>query len=98
MTAKETTNTSAEQADDTALEQVNESETTKVKVVFTNIKYFNEDSNTVGELKIIGKKTMIEAKKLVKDLEGKNVLISKDNIKEEFSVNTVALYALKDSE
>lgn len=82
---------------DEALVQAGDNETTKVKVSFTNIKYFNEESETVSETKIIGKQTMIQAKKLVKELEGKNVLISKDNVKEEFHVNTVALYALKES-
>lgn len=82
---------------DEALVQAGDNETTKVKVSFTNIKYFNEESETVSETKIIGKQTMIQAKKLVKGLEGKNVLISKDNVKEEFHVNTVALYALKES-
>lgn len=80
-----------------ALAQAGDNETTKVKVSFTNIKYFNEESETVSETKIIGKQTMIQAKKLVKEFEGKNVLISKDNVKEEFHVNTVALYALKES-
>ena len=70
---------------------------TQVKVVFTNIKFFNEDENTVGEMKIIGKKTMLDAKKLVKELEGKNILISKDILKEEFSVDTESLYSLKKS-
>lgn len=80
-----------------ALAQAGDNETTKVKVSFTIIKYFNEESETVSETKIIGKQTMIQAKKLVKGLEGKNVLISKDNVKEEFHVNTVALYALKEA-
>lgn len=80
-----------------AVEQEKETDTTKVKVTFTNIKYFNEEKETVSEMKIIGKLTMIAAKKMVKELEGKNVLISKDNVKEEFYVNTVALYALKES-
>lgn len=82
---------------DEALVQAGDNETTKVKVSFTNIKYFNEESETVSETKIIGKQTMIQAKKLVKELEGKNILISKDNVKEEFHVNTVALYALKEA-
>lgn len=82
---------------DESLAQAGDNETTKVKVSFTNIKYFNEESETVSETKIIGKQTMIQAKKLVKEFEGKNVLISKDNVKEEFHVNTVALYALKES-
>jgi|AntDeeMinimDraft_6_1070357.scaffolds.fasta_scaffold03573_2 hypothetical protein len=73
-------------------------ETTKVKVSFTNIKYFNEDKNEVGEMKIIGKQTMIKAKKMVKELEGKNVLISKENVNEQFHVNTIALYSLKETE
>lgn len=82
---------------DSQIEQENETDTTKVKVGFTNIKYFNEEKETVSEMKIIGKKTMVECKKLVKELEGKNVLISKDNVKEEFYVNTVALYSLKET-
>lgn len=93
--ANETVNDQVEV--DEALEQAGDNETTKVKVTFTNIKYFNEEKETVSEMKIIGKLTMIAAKKMVKELEGKNVLISKDNVKEEFYVNTVALYALKES-
>lgn len=78
--------------------QQQETDTTKVKVRFTKVKYFNEDANEVKDVTIIGKLSMPECKKYLKEnVEGKNVLISKENVNEEFHVNTVALYALKET-
>lgn len=72
------------------------SDTTKVKVRFTGIKYFNEEIGEVREDTVMGKLTMMECKKFLKEnVADKTVFISKEPIIETIKVNTTDLYALK---
>lgn len=82
---------------DSKAEEVREVEgdTTKVKVRFTIIKFFNEDANEINDLRLIGKMSAVECKKHIKSLNSDNVYITKSNDFEEFEVNTVDLYQLK---
>lgn len=75
--------------------QPTETDTTKVKVRFTVIKFFNEDKNQIEDLRLIGKMSAVECKKHVKGLNSANVYITKSNDDEELEVNTVELYQLK---
>lgn len=68
---------------------------TAVKVRFTVIKFFNEETNAIDSVRLIGKMGSIECKKHIQSLNKANVMISKANEDEEFLVDTIALYALK---
>ena len=70
---------------------------TLVKVRSTSIKFFSEETNSVEDVLIVGKMSVLDCKTYVRELNDKNVFISKENINEEFEVNTVALYALKEA-
>lgn len=71
-------------------------DTTKVKVRFTTIKFFNEETGEVNENTIMGKLTMADCKKFLKEnIADKTVFISKSPAVETIKVDTAALYALK---
>lgn len=71
---------------------------TKVKVFHTEVKFFNQESNSVIVEKLVGKITAGDLKTYVKELNKENVFISRELLTEEFNVNTAALYELKEVE
>lgn len=78
--------------------QNEETATTLVKVRSTLIKFYNSETDKAEDLKALGKFTLAQAKKYVKEINSKNVLINKENVDEEFYVNTVTLYQLKEGD
>lgn len=91
--------TKAQEVKDTNQEQDKDftMNTTKVKVKFTNIKYFDNETNEVKELRVMGKVSVPECKETLKKENAKNVYISRTLEDESFEVSTVALYALKET-
>ena len=69
--------------------------TTLVKVALTEIRFFDSASNTVITQKVLGKLSIGECRKFVETLCKDDIYISKENIVEQFPVDTVALYSLK---
>ena len=69
--------------------------TTLVKVALTEIRFFDSASNTVITQKVLGKLSISECRKFVENLCKDDIYISKENIVEQFPVDTVALYSLK---
>lgn len=68
---------------------------TKVKVRFTVIMFYKDETKSVETLRLIGKMGSTECKKHVQESNKANVLISKCYEDEEIEVDTLALYALK---
>ena len=69
--------------------------TTKVKVHITTIKFFDPKINSVNTHKVLGKMTVINCKKLTKQLNKDNIFIEKNTTLDQFSVDTKTLYDLK---
>lgn len=68
---------------------------TKVKVHVTTIKFFDSATDSVNEMEHPSRLTMVEAKKLIKDINENNVLIHKETMIDEFEVSTTELFKLK---
>ena len=69
--------------------------TTKVKVRFTTVKYFDSEKNTAITVDLLGKYSSVQCKEYVKAQGEGNLLINKQLTNEVITVDTVALYALK---
>lgn len=69
--------------------------TTPVTVRITRIKYYDHKTNSVQEIDIVGKMSVIECRKHIQSLDETNILISKENINDSFEVNVNSLYELK---
>ena len=67
---------------------------TEVTVRQTTIKYFNENSNEVNEISVVGKLNISECKKYVSENE-LGLFITKTDNKETFEVDTVQLLQLR---
>ena len=67
---------------------------TPVTVRQTIIKYFNESENQVRDVKVVGKLNITESKEYLKKCN-LGLFISKEDVKETFNVDTVALIQLK---
>lgn len=67
---------------------------TPVTVRQTLVKYFNEDNNEVHTITLVGKLNITECKNYLKD-NNLGIFISKEDIKETFNVDTVALIQLR---
>ena len=67
---------------------------TPVTVRQTIIKYFNESENQVHDVKVVGKLNITESKEYLKKCN-LGLFISKEDLKETFNVDTVALIQLK---
>lgn len=68
---------------------------TKVKVRITTISYFNHETESIREHSLLGRFTVVECRKIVRDLNTKNIYVSKETKVDEFEVNTQQLYNLK---
>lgn len=68
---------------------------TKVNVHVTVISFFDPKRNQVSKHKIIDKVTAINCRKLIKEMDSRNIFIEKETTIESFEVDTKALYALK---
>lgn len=69
--------------------------TTLVKVLITEVKYFDEENNSVETVRLTGRYSIPECRDYVKTLFQDNIYISKENLSEQFPVSTVELYQLK---
>ena len=69
--------------------------TTLVKVSLTDVKFFDEILNKVVVVRLMGKVSIPQCREYVKGLHGSNIYITKENVNEQFPVDTIALYALK---
>lgn len=67
---------------------------TLVTVHFTNVKFYNESTNTVESVKVAGKLNTTQSRTYATDNGG--IFISKDNVKESFEVDTIRLIQLKE--
>lgn len=72
--------------------------TTLVKVSQTDVKYFNEENDTVETVRLVGRLTVPQCRDYVKTLHPANVMINKETVNVEFPVNTVALLQLNQGE
>ena len=72
-----------------------ENNTTLVKVPLTDVKYFDEILNKVQVVRLMGKVSIPQCREYVKGLHDSNICITKENATEQFPVNTIELYALK---
>lgn len=72
-----------------------ENNTTLVKVPLTDVKYFDEILNKVQVVRLMGKVSIPQCREYVKGLHDSNIYITKENVTEQFPVNTIELYALK---
>lgn len=70
-------------------------EPTKVKVRSTLIKFYNEDTNKVEEIELVGKMSVAQCKVHLKSLNKDNLFINKVFKDDEFEVDTIALTQLK---
>lgn len=69
--------------------------TTTVTVRISRIKYYDHTTNSAQQFDHVGRVSIPEAKKLVKEIHEENVLINKENINDTFEVSTTELYSLK---
>lgn len=67
---------------------------TPVTVRQTIIKYFDESNNQVHDVKVVGKLNITESKDYLKKCN-LGIFISKEDVKETFNVDTIALIQLK---
>lgn len=72
--------------------------TTLVKVQQTDVKFFNEENNTVETVRLVGRLTVPQCREYVKSLFADNIYINKETVATEFPVNTVALLQLNEGE
>ena len=72
-----------------------ENNTTLVKVPLTDVKFFDEVLNKVQVVRLMGKVSIPQCREYVKGLYESNIYITKENVTEQFPVNTINLYALK---
>ena len=70
--------------------------TTLVKVQQTAVKFFNEETNTVETVRLVGRLTVPQCREYVKNLFADNIFINKETATIEFPVNTVALLQLNE--
>lgn len=78
--------------------QVVENPKTLVKVAVTTIKYFDKEKNQVIDIKLVGRYNIAECRKIVSHWNEKNLYIDKTNDNEQFYVDSIALYQLKETE
>ncbi len=69
--------------------------TTLVKVSLTDVKFFDETLNKVQVVRLMGKVSIPQCREYVKGLHDSNIYITKENVIEQFPVDTIALYSLK---
>ena len=69
--------------------------TTLVKVSLTDVKFFDEKLNRVEVVRLMGRVSIPQCREYVKGLHESNIYINKDTITEQFPVNTIELYQLK---
>ena len=69
--------------------------TTLVKVALTDVKFFDEILNKVQVVRLMGKVSIPQCREYVKGLHDSNIYITKENVVEQFPVNTIELYSLK---
>ena len=70
---------------------------TPVTIRQTVIKYFNESNNQVHDIKVVGKLNITESKEYLKKCN-LGIFISKEDLKETFNVDTVALIQLREEQ
>ena len=68
--------------------------TTLVKVQQTDVKFFNEEKDTVETVRLVGRLSVPECRDYVKELHNSNILINKETVSIEFPVNTISLLQL----
>ena len=69
--------------------------TTLVKVSLTDVKFFDESLNRVEVVRLMGRVSIPQCREYVKGLHESNIYITKETVTEEFPVNTIELYSLK---
>lgn len=69
--------------------------TTLVKVSLTDVKFFDEKLNRVEIVRLMGRVSIPQCREYVKDLHESNIYITKETVTEQFPVNTIELYQLK---
>lgn len=69
--------------------------TTLVKVSLTDVKFFDEKLNRVEIARLMGRVSIPQCREYVKGLHESNIYINKETITEQFPVNTIELYQLK---
>ena len=69
--------------------------TTLVKVSLTDVKFFDEKLNRVEIVRLMGRVSIPQCREYVKGLHESNIYINKETITEQFPVNTIELYQLK---
>lgn len=69
--------------------------TTLVKVSLTDVKFFDEKLNRVEVVRLMGRVSVPQCREYVKGLHDSNIYITKETITEQFPVNTIELYQLK---
>lgn len=72
-----------------------EENTTLVKVSLTDVKFFDEQLNRVEIVRLMGRVSIPQCREYVKGLHESNIYITKETITEQFPVNTIELYQLK---
>lgn len=68
---------------------------TNVTVQFTVLKFYDAETNTVVEVERIGKMTVSNCRKYVKEMNEKNIFIGKTTTNTKFQVDSAKLYSLK---
>lgn len=68
---------------------------TTVKVQITEIKYYDKNLNRANTIKKLGRITVINCRKLLRQMDEGHLFISKTNHTETFQVSTEQLYSLK---
>lgn len=69
--------------------------TTLVKVSLTDVRFFDDKLNRVEVVRLIGRVSVPQCREYVKGLNESNIYINKETITEQFPVNTIELYQLK---
>lgn len=69
--------------------------TTLVKVSLTDVKFFDEKLNRVETVRLMGRVSIPQCREYVKGLHESNIYITKETVTEQFPVNTIELYQLK---
>lgn len=69
---------------------------TKVLVNMTNIMVLDMDSLKVDTIQVMGKLTILQSKEYLKNIENKGKFVSKENIINEYTVDTLELLKIVD--
>lgn len=78
------------------IQEINlEANTTLVKVSLTDVKFFDEKLNRVEVVRLMGRVSVPQCREYVKGLRESNIYINRETITEQFPVNTIELYQLK---